>query len=144
MTDEVTLAYLAGVIDSDGYISISQSTHESGLYFGAAVGIAGTRPQPHELAASIWGGRIHRYVPKNSRHRAQFQWSRHGDRALAIIEQIRPHLRVKREQADLAIELQELVIYSRTPLFGAGFDPVPICERMRSRMIETLNQDRRR
>jgi hypothetical protein len=107
--EPTVLAYLAGVIDSDGYISTQRSMHSGRLYSAARVGIAGTRREPHDLAASLFGGNIYRYVPKDPRHRAQFQWSRCGDGAVTVIQAVLPYLRVKRRQAELAIALQELV-----------------------------------
>ena len=63
MTDQTTLAYLAGMIDGDGYISITRSVRNGNEYFGPQVGIAGTRREPHDLAASIWGGVVSTYKP---------------------------------------------------------------------------------
>jgi hypothetical protein len=107
--EATTLAYLAGVIDSDGYISTQRSRHSGRLYSGAKVGIAGTRRQPHDLAASLFGGTVNRYIPKNPRHRPQFQWSRHGEGAVVVIEAVLPYLLVKRRQAEIALELQCIV-----------------------------------
>lgn len=71
-------AYLAGMIDGDGFITITRSVRAGKVYHGPAIGIAGTRRQPHDLAASLWGGTVSRYVPTNPQHRPQFQWSRQG------------------------------------------------------------------
>lgn len=38
MIEPTTLAYLAGMIDGDGYITITRSTRGSKDYFGAQVG----------------------------------------------------------------------------------------------------------
>lgn len=145
--DELTLAYLAGVIDSDGYITIHRSRHKGRLYHAARVGIAGTRNAPHDLAASIWGGKVSLYMPKNPRHRAQFQWSRSGDVAHTIISALLPYLRVKKEQAYAALELQEHVWFGRGddpfPWMLPGYDPEPHREAMRAEVVELLNQDRR-
>lgn len=69
MIEVTILAYMAGMIDADGYISIQRSRHGRYLYFGPQVGIAGTRREPHDLASSLWGGRVYRYEPKNKLHR---------------------------------------------------------------------------
>ena len=142
-----TLAYLAGMIDGDGYISITRSISKGREYFGAQVGIAGTRSEPHNLAASIWGGKVSRYEPANPRHRAQYQWSRVGASAVAVIEAIRPYLLVKGEHADLALELHEFTRQATDddpfPWFGPDFDPVIAMRAMREEMIG-LNQSRNR
>lgn len=142
------LAYLAGVIDSDGYITVHKSTRGGIDYYAARVGIAGTRRQPHDLAASIWGGTVSRYEPRNPRHRVQYQWSRTGDAALVVITAVRSYLRVKADQAMLAIEVQEHVMHGRGdepyPWMPAGYDPKPFLDECRSEVVEVLNQGRRR
>lgn len=145
--DPLVLAYLAGVIDSDGYITINRSSRAGRLYHGAVVGIAGTRREPHDLAASLWGGKVSRYVPPNARHRPQFQWSRQGEAAAVIIARIAPYLRVKRANVDLALELQEHVACGRDddafPWFLPDYDPIAARERMRAEMVKELNIRRR-
>ena len=141
------LAYLAGMIDGDGYITIARAYRGGRFYHSPQVGIAGTRSEPHEFAASLWGGAINRYVPKNPLHRPQFQWCRCGTLAAGIIEAIRPYLLVKAEQADLALELWEHLEFGRCedpfPWFGPDYDPISDRDRMREEMI-ALNQSRHR
>ncbi len=130
--ETTTLAYLAGVIDSDGYVTAARSIHKGRLYYGAGVGIAGTDRQPHDLAASIFGGNVRRYLPKGDRshHKPQFQWQRYGESARPVLEAVLPYLLVKRVRATLALELQDLLIESRLPdeadpfpWAPAGWDP---------------------
>lgn len=145
--EPTTLAYLAGVIDSDGYISINRSCRGGRIYHGAQVGIAGTRRQPHDLAASIWGGKVHLYTPKDPHHRGQFQWSRQGASAIPVITAVLPYLLIKVEQARLALELHEHVEFGRGddpfPWFGPDYDPVPHREEMTACM-RAANQSRKR
>lgn len=135
VADDLVLAYLAGIVDADGYISITKFPRVQGLYHSARVGIAGTRNAPHELASSIFGGRVCKYA--NRGHRPQYQWSRQGANAVLVIEALLPHLRVKRAQAILAIDLQTHV---------ANFDRSPrrVSEReqMREQMVFVLNEGR--
>lgn len=143
--DPLDLAYLAGVIDSDGYITITRAVRKGLAYHAAQVGIAGTRRQPHDLAASIWGGNVGCFKPKNPEHRPQFQWVRHGANAVEVISAIRPYLRVKEEQADLTLELHEHLEYGRCedpfPWFGPDYDPRAVRDELRREVIE-LNQSR--
>jgi len=130
---DIDLAYLAGVIDSDGYISSANSTHKGRRYFGAAVGIAGTRREPHDLAAEFFGGTVRTYFPRGDRthHRPQFQWQRYGLSAVPVIEAVLPYLRIKVDQARLALALQGAVGEAREmradedpyPWFGPDYDP---------------------
>lgn len=147
MADDLTLAYLAGVIDSDGYISIVRSERKGAVYHGPQIGISGTRRQPHDLAASIWGGSVSLYHPKNPLHRGQFQWSRQGAVAATAIEAILPFLRIKEDQALLALEVWENIENGRWddpfPWFGPSYDPIIVRDAMRQQMID-INQSRNR
>lgn len=142
-TDPLVLAYLAGVIDSDGFITINRSQRKGQVYHAAVVGIAGTRREPHDLAASIFGGNVGCYQPKISGHRPQFQWNRQGQSAINVIEAVYPYLRVKRANADLAAELHEHVQLAKSadpfPWFGPDYDQIAARDLMRREMIEMLN-----
>lgn len=147
MHDHLTLAYLAGVIDSDGYVTVHRSTRAGKDYYAARIGVAGTRREPHDLAASLWGGRVACYEPKNPRHRAQYQWNRTGDPALVAILDVLPYLRVKTAQAWLAVEVQEHVQAGRGPdpypWLGPDHDPGALLAERRAEAVEVLNQWRR-
>lgn len=146
-SEATTLAYLAGMIDADGYITITRANRRGRLYHAPQVGIAGTRPAPHALAASIWGGTISRYEPRNPLHGAQYQWCRVGAAAVPVIEAIFPYLRVKVDQAALAIELWQHVEDGKRddpfPWFGPSYDPIAAREALRDEAID-LNQSRSR
>ena len=148
MRSHVTLAYLAGVVDSDGYITIHRSTRNGARYYAAQIGIAGTSPEPHDLAASLFGGKVSCYKPLNPGYRPQYQWSRTGRAAAAIIELLRPYLRVKARNADLAIDLQIHVDEGGGddpfPWFGPHYDALAERERMRCEMIEVLATRKKR
>ena len=146
-TDPLVLAYMAGVIDSDGFITINRSTRKGRTYFGAVIGVSGTRRQPHDLAASLWGGTVWLYTPKDPTHRGQYQWSRQGAAAALAIVDVMPYLRVKVEQAELALELNEHVAEGQGedpfPWFGPDYDPTGDREELVDAM-RALNQSRKR
>ena len=147
MPEPTTLAYLAGMIDGDGYITINRSERAGRVYHAPQVGIAGTRREPHDLAASLWCGNVGCFVPANPRHRPQFQWSRQGSAAASIIRLLQPFLLVKREHAELALQLWEHVEEGRSddpfPWYGPHFDPAGERDVMRGWMID-INQSRSR
>lgn len=147
MTTPTTLAYLAGMIDGDGFITITRSVRKGKEYFGPQVGIAGTRREPHDLAASLWGGTVSAYVPKNPDHRTQFNWQRMGKDAVPILEGLLPYLLIKADHARLALELAEHLAEMKSdnpfPWFNADYDPVAAMRRMREEMID-MNQSRSR
>ncbi|MGH9095124.1 MAG: hypothetical protein ACRDXE_08180 [Acidimicrobiales bacterium] len=88
-----------------------------------------------------------RFIPRNPQHRPQYQWSRQGGAAAAIIEAVRPYLLVKRDQADLALALCEHLEFGRCedpfPWFGPDYDPKSAREEMHFEMV-ALNQSRSR
>jgi hypothetical protein len=147
IVEPTTLAYLAGMIDGDGYISITRGMHKGRLYFGPQVGIAGTRREPHDLASSIWGGKVSCYEPKNSSHRSQYQWSRVGQMAVVVIQSIVPYLLIKRGHAEFVLDFWDFLEAGKTddpyPWMGPGYSPVPMLHEMREDMID-MNQSRNR
>lgn len=133
MHAETDLAYLAGVIDADGYVTATRSRHGGRLYFGAQVGITGSDRAPHDLAATIFGGNVTCHRPNRLRahHRLQFHWQRGGSGAVPIITAVLPYLRIKADRARLVLDLQEQVEWIRAmrgdddpfPWMPAGYDP---------------------
>ena len=104
---DVDLAYLAGVIDADGYVTATRSERKGRLYFGAQVGITGSRRQPHDLASSIFGNRVTAHRPtSNPKHLTQFHWQVGGAAASPIIQALLPYLRIKRDRALLVLDFQ--------------------------------------
>lgn len=112
---QTDLAYLAGIIDADGYIIIARSMKANGgrakpnIYHNLKTGIAGTRTEPHDLAQSLFGGNVQCYMPKNKAHRPQYQWSLQGPSAKAFLLAILPYLRVKRRHGELGLQFQALM-----------------------------------
>lgn len=113
-----TYAYLAGILDADGFITIQRTTknrvapsgHEwSPTYYTAKVGIAGTRDAPHRLALEVFGGSITTYKPANVNHRTTHQWNISGPKAGIVLRAVLPYLRVKHRQAELALDLVDLI-----------------------------------
>ncbi len=119
------LAYLAGVVDSDGYVTATVSLYKGRKSFGAKIGITGSSREPHDLASSIFGGNVTTYRPGGARshHRAQFLWSIGGSRSVHVIRALLPYLRIKAERACLAIALQEEIDLLRA--YREAGDPAP-------------------
>jgi len=146
------LAYLAGMIDADGYISIQRSVHKPRApgasprhYHAPKIGIAGTHRAPHDFAAQFWGGVVSTHHPKNDNHKIQFQWSRCGAIAADMILVVMPFLKIKQQQAQLALELWEHLCAGKGddpfPWFGPYYDPMVDRDRMWAEMVN-LNGSR--
>jgi hypothetical protein len=89
-------------------------------------------------------------MPKISGHLGQYQWSRQGASAVAVIEDVLPYLRIKQDNALLALELWEHIEAGRGgdqgdpfPWFGPHYDPIAARDKMRAQMIG-LNNSRSR
>lgn len=130
---DTDIAYLAGMIDADGYVTATSSQRGSRWYFGAQVGITGSRREPHDLASALFGGKVLEHEPTGERthHRVQYHWQRGGKTAVPVIEAVLPYLRVKAVQAQLALDLQQELLEASTdsddpfPWTPAGYDPTP-------------------
>lgn len=116
----IDLAYLAGVVDSDGFVSIAKSHYRDGrLRISARVGICGTRTAPLELAVQVFGGRCRCYLNRSS-PRPMWEWTRSGAAAVPVLDALLAYLRVKRPQAELALEAQ--MVASQALALGVSLD----------------------
>ncbi len=153
---DIDLAYLAGVIDCDGFITIARARKANkgkckpNTYHCLKVGISGTRRAPHDLAQSLFGGNVSSYTPKNKNHRVQYQWTSSGPTALAFIHAIAPYLRIKVAQAELGVQFQELLKSQCAERYETQKPPyhiTPSMRNMREKLcarMQGLNQSRRR
>jgi hypothetical protein len=109
MADLVLLAYLAGIIDGEGTIGITEVTRPLGdrrrvnSTFRAYLSITMTEPTIPLLLAETFGGKVRTYPPRREGHKATMCWSIDSGRAAAACEQLLPYLRLKRQQAELVI-----------------------------------------
>lgn len=140
MPSDLDLAYLAGFIDADGFVTITRSVRDGRSYYAPRLGIAGTDRTALDLAASWWGANVWTHVPDNPRHRIQYGWSADGRRAYAALTVLEPFLRQKRDRAAQAIALWEHLEWGRLaaayPWQTPGWDPTAATEEMFAAMRE--------
>lgn len=99
------IAYLAGIIDGEGNISVSRclrKTRDSYLYSVRLV-VTNTRPDLIEWIRGRFGGRVQVKSPPTARHRAAYRWTVDGRRARPILTQVYPYLVLKSHQARIAL-----------------------------------------
>jgi len=97
------IAYAAGVIDSDGWISISPSPSS----YKVLVGLAQVEPQAVKLLSSLFGGTVSlkKYSdPKRFSSRPMYTWRIEGKTAKKALFELLPYLRIKNAQARLALD----------------------------------------
>lgn len=104
MTDAA--AYLAGLIDGEGCVHLDTPgrTYRARVSVGMS---APALPLLTELQAE-WGGTIYCARPATTRWASAHTWHLTGSPAARLLTAIRPHLRLKARQADLALEVERL------------------------------------
>lgn len=108
MLDEKQLlyAYMAGFLDADGSISIVSLSQNK--RYTVKVSITNCNQDVISLFSKEFGGKIRAKSGKKKNWNTCYEWSMTSNKALAIINTLYPFIKIKRGQADLAIELQAL------------------------------------
>jgi hypothetical protein len=111
MTHNEKLAYIAGLVDGEGYIGIKKDSVKgrgvSPVYYGR-LSIAGTNKEMIDLIANFFNcGKI--YLHKHSKLSKQSYWSWEVSNLMAenVIIQLYPYLLIKSPEADLFLELAQ-------------------------------------
>lgn len=102
--------YAAGLFDGEGYIRINRwekpnSNHVRYQLFG---GIGMTFKPVIDLLQQTYGGSLHvnRHSERNANHRDQFGWIVASQTAATFLRRVLPYLIVKRDEAEIALEVQ--------------------------------------
>lgn len=111
--DALTLAYLAGAMDSDGSFGIKRSTYAMRVRGDATQPVYSERamlkqvtPEIPALLHECFGGTLRREV-KGGNFKPLHAWMTTDTNAAKVAEALLPYLRVKRRQAELLLELRE-------------------------------------
>lgn len=110
-TEEETLAYLAGTLDSDGNFRILKKRGQRMRwpYYQINVRCAQVLPSPAvELLCQTFGGRVSTKRERRANHRDLAMWSINDRTAFDAVTALLPHLRVKSADASLLLKLREL------------------------------------
>ena len=113
--DSEFLAYLAGVIDSDGSIGISRRTEKTnthGYSYREALQITWKRSDGAidflSKLKSIYGGSLGFYTGGFNNKTQTVRYSTDGKGTEKIVKDILPYLKLKRKQAELVLEMRGL------------------------------------
>lgn len=111
--DETTLAYLAGVLDSDGTIGVKRNTYsvrvigDSGQpSYSERIHIRQVERAALELFSERFGGNIGITDPSAKRGRPLWNWGQTDRKAAATLTALLPYLRIKRAQAENCLALR--------------------------------------
>lgn len=120
MLEKTQLAYIAGIIDGEGCITIiKHKTRCKSPHYQVHVVMCMCDPRILEFLNKNFGGSFRPKRKKTLRWRKAFQWSLVANQAIAFLRIIRPWLVLKAEEADIAIELQKDTI-NRTKKYGTS------------------------
>lgn len=111
MTQTETLAYCAGVIDSDGSIYLGLCTNAKGIKtLREEIQVKQVEPEAVEILKQAFGGWTS-YTQRTSNtnihcgpQRPLYGWRIAYGKACVVLEQLLPYLQIKRKQAELVIE----------------------------------------
>ena len=111
---ETTKAYLAGILDADGYFTIKRSTYHmrvrgdaSQPVFSEKAGMKQVVPIAVDMLHEYFGG--YKRIEKSSAKNGQplHAWSVTDKKACHLVRTLLPYLKIKRKQAELLLELRE-------------------------------------
>ena len=111
---ENDLAYLAGLIDGEGSISLSvRSDKTNRAWIGIRVAIGMTDEPVIRWLAATFGGSVSHRTRRDPRWRDVFIWTISQQQAAALLKEVRPFLRVKYRQADVVMLVAADLKYHR-------------------------------
>lgn len=140
------LAYLAGVIDSDGTIGIKKNSYSRRVIgdstqdtYSERICVKQVEPFAVDLLHAIFGG--YRFIadPNAKRGKPLHGWQVTDLKAIATIKAIRPFMRIKHRQADVCLELRRIKTISKKVRVakgrghvGGGYRPIELTDKMES------------
>jgi hypothetical protein len=105
---ETDKAYLAGMVDGEGCISILSQIDKSGtMTYRLIIDVSSTDAGVIHYLHELWGvGAIHITRPNDGRHRDGYHWVVSSRYAADLLATILPYLILKKNQAELALRFQ--------------------------------------
>ena len=100
------LAYVAGIVDGEGSITIT--TNATRRTFVSFIYVSNTDVRLMDWLRTTFGGSVYKMKSQGDNCKAGYRWALFGKKAGKFIKQIRPYLKIKYEQADVVIAFQNL------------------------------------
>ena len=112
MLSETDKAYMAGLVDGEGSIVIEYCNNRRNTKL--RMNVTNAHIETLEGLKNLWGGHLYRRPPnKIKNHKAVGQLGFTAKQAWEVISSIHPYLRIKRKQADLALEFAKTLLPPR-------------------------------
>lgn len=125
--DKITLAYLAGVLDSDGTIGVKRNTYSMRVIgdsgqptYSERIHIRQVERGALDLFAATFGGNIGVTDPSAKRGRPLWNWGQTDKKAAATLAALLPYLRIKRAQAENCLALRAVKEQSKVARVARG------------------------
>ncbi|TRZ47822.1 MAG: hypothetical protein D4S01_11540 [Dehalococcoidia bacterium] len=123
MSRKEKIIYIAGVIDSDGFITVIKNMARRRPNYFTNLGISQREEQAVMLAHNLFGGTL-RYQDFSGYERfsptPMWQWILSGEKLTKALPQLIPYLLIKRDRAILSLKLRESINRWRK------FNPTPV------------------
>ena len=148
---ELELAYIAGIIDGEGCISVFESQWEAkrntyererDTRYRYKVIVKMVDPDAINLLMDVFGGSICMQQPKARARFPQFAWTVSEKRAAACLKLCLPYLRIKKHRAELLLQLSDLI--SKCSRRGRGYHVPEQEKESRRELIQVIKNENQR
>jgi len=108
-TNNENKAYIAGYLDGEGCFYIRKQkapSYKRGYCLYAAIAVSSVDPWVLEMIRGRYGGSVAVVKPRDDNHKPLYVLTLTSRLCIPLITDILPHLRLKKKQAALILELQ--------------------------------------
>ncbi len=130
--NKLTAAYIAGFVDGEGCIGVNRVKAKTvksngGYTYKVRLRVSNTNKEIIEWLYKSFGGSF--YVSRrennlNKNHKVAYDWAIADQKAKIFLEKIKPYLKIKKEQAEIAIKVAKLKDRQRSGQIVKGFQGV--------------------
>jgi len=111
--NEIDLAYVAGIIDGEGWIGIRRKkglrNKLRGYSYAIGVSVGMANDIIPQWLCLTFGGSVHKHKTRQANRKESWYWQIEHKTALDFLKIVIPYLKLKIPQAKLSIEFQENV-----------------------------------
>lgn len=124
---EIQKAYLAGIVDGEGCISINKTRNKSVRhkhpYYQVRLRVAMTTYEPIQSIQTWCGGIVSLTKRKGSR-KPIYEWLLLNDKAINVLKLIKPYLLLKQKQTEIVINFRDY--YHTHSGYGRAETPIEV------------------
>ncbi len=110
---ETEKAYFAGLFDGEGSISTRKHIKNKRSYYYVFIHLGNTHYPTMEFIYKKFGGTMYMAKKRNAQHKNFWRWATYTKGAKYFLEAVMPFLRIKKEQARLAVILQNHLTFQK-------------------------------